>query len=815
MADNKHVFLINPKSNKSSFKRQRGFDPEANIQEEEAQPQKFIEEFKKEELRNDQAAFYTQRKYRNEHRSIAIPEVIDLIRIYFFCVFGNDLRKKFYERYGLSPVEYSHFNKTVMFEVVDNQLFKNFSTHIDQIINSPQKTSYENQPYNLIALILRFEFIGSRRRLFTAQERGILLSLISSAQIAYSVQKELLFNFLRQQRVTLTYLDGSPDIIEVRNLTREQTRSIADNFDIVKTITSTKALRIRPGIYGEVRREFGFAAIVPDNLPLVGIIDTGVSRIDPLRDVIAIPSYDHSGNGAFWDETGHGTLVAGIVVYGDDFHTDIKDNYTAKAKIAVIKAIHNTDDEIDIPKLIRDIRDARRSHGIRLFNMSLNIPYSKKYNDGYSQFAYELDKLAHEEDLLLFISVGNINSDYLQELLSEATHPDHEYPTFFYKIDSTSEFHSCRNTNISEPSESLNNVSVGALAGNLEGEDTSDVTPNHLYPAYYSRKYHFDFLQPINSVPLKKNQRNKYLNKPDLVFEGGDLFKYESGMEILRSPMSDTEKYYGRTCGTSIATPFITSYAAEILQIYPSLKTQTVKALLINSAIYHKRKDLPHFSNSTDALLKSMVGFGKPQKNNLLTTNDNSILFIIEDAISIGQIITMPINLPSYLKKTGNKLKFDITLCYSFLPLKDNHLSYLPLYMSFNLVRNVGIETIAEAEQSQYGIKQGFSWSEDHYGIENRLFSNAQSTSYSLQPNDLTNVGDAIALGIRCLCKDDIPESHRQHVENTQHQFSLVLRVTELPINKADGRLYQEMIACNNIQNIIEATGEIDAELDV
>ncbi|SHL89302.1 Subtilase family protein [Chitinophaga jiangningensis] len=814
MADNKHVFIINPKADNPSFKRQRGFDPTPETQDEENNEPKFIHEFKKEELRNDYAAFYTQRKSRNENRTIPGP-IIDLIRIYFLCVFGDDLKKKFFERYGLSPVEYTHFNKTVMFEVIDNQLFTTFSTHIQQIVESPEGTSYENQPYNLLALVMKFEFIGTLRRLFTSNETGILLTLISSANTAYLAQKRTLLQYLSNRQANVTYIEASPDIIEVKTLTREEKVTIASNFDIVKTVTSSRALKVRPGIYGTVRREFGFTVIVPEGLTTVGIIDTGVNRIEPLQNLISETAYDHTNMGSYWDEVGHGTLVAGLVTLGDEFPAEIKESYTAKAKIAVIKAIHNQDDEINIPRLIQDIRDAKRTHGIRLFNMSLNIPLAKKYNDGYSQFAYELDKLAYEEDLLIFISVGNINGDYIERLLIEETHPDHEYPAFFYKIDSTSEFHNCRNTNISEPSESLNNISIGALAGNLEKDDNSDITPNNSYPAYYSRKFHFDYNQAVNSTPLKKNQRNKYLNKPDLVFEGGDLFSYEAGIEILRSPMAETEKYFGRTCGTSLATPLGASYAAEILNNYPSLRTQTVKALLINTATFHRRKDLPHFSTSTDSLLKSMVGFGRPQKSTLLSTDDNSILFVIEDEISIGQIITMPIHLPEYLQTSGNKLKFDISLCYSFLPLKDNHLNYLPIYMAFNIVRNLDIRTISQAEQAQYGIKRGFSWSEDHYGIENRLFSNAQSTSYTLQPADLLNVENAIAIAVRCLCKDEIPDSYKRHASNNQHRFSIVIRITEIPINEVDGRLYQEMINCNEIRNIAEVINDNDIDLDV
>ncbi len=815
MPNNKHVFLLNEKSDNPKFKRKRGWKDSKEDEVEVPLQPKFIKDFQKENFRNDNISFYAQRKQRNENRLIQFPKNIDLIRIFFHTVFNADLNNKFEQRYGLSPVEYSHFNKTVVFEIINETLFLNFEKHIKEVIESPDETTYDNRPFNLIALILKFEFIGYRNRLLTSKETGILLTFISSANAVSIVQKQALLNFLDEQNLQITYNNSFPDILEIKNIKRSQNKFIADNFDIVRMITSTRALKIRPGAFGVNRREFGFTVTIPENLTTVGIIDTGISLIEPFENILLNTSYDHTGNGPFWDESGHGTMVAGLVILGDEFQMAVKENYSAKAKVIAIKALHNENDDINIPQLLLDIREAKRNYGVRLFNMSLNIPFAKKYNDTYSQFAYELDKLAHEEDILIFISVGNFDMDNLEELVINEAHPDHEYPTFFYNLNGTSQSHNCQNTNISEPSESLNNISVGALAGNLEEGDNTDITPNSFYPAYYSRKFHFDHSQPINKRPLSRNQNNKNLNKPDFVFEGGDLFRYDAGLEILRSPLANDDKYFGRSCGTSLSTPLVTSYAAEILNSYPSLKTQTVKALLINCASYYKKNDLPDFKTSTDSLLKSMVGFGKPQKTKLLSTDDNSIIFIIEDEIEAQQILTIPIVPPDYIKDSGNKLKFDISLCYSFMPLKDNHLNYLPVYMSFNLVKNVDIKTVAEKEQVEYGIKNGFSWSEDHHGIENRVFSNAQFKTYILQPNDLQNVGDTIALGVRCLVKSEIPASHAAKLENKKHSFSIVLSVTELPQINASNQLYSTMISCNEIRNIIELDGDADIEIEV
>jgi hypothetical protein len=814
MPNNKHVFLINEKADNPKFNRQRGRKQDDNKESEVLPQPKFIKDFQKESFRNDNVNFYSQRKLRKENRSIVFPKYIDLIRIFFHTVFNADLNKKIEQRYGLSPIEYSHFNKTVVFEIINEKLFVNFENHIKQVIDSPDETPYDSRDFNLIALILKFEFIGSRYRLLSSNETGILLTLISSANAVSVIQKEMLFSFLKERNLQITYSPLFPDILEIKSIVREQTKFIADNFDIVRMITSTRALKIRPGEFGENRREFGFTVNVPENLTTVGIIDTGISRLDPFKNILLNISYDHTGTSAYWDEVGHGTMVAGLVIFGDEFQRIVQGNYQAKAKVFAIKVLHNPDDDINIPQLLHDIKDAKRDHGIRLFNMSLNIPFAKKYNDTYSQFAYELDKLAYEEDILIFISVGNFDKDNLEDLVINEPHPDHEYPSFFYNLNHTSQSHSCQNTNISEPAESLNNISVGALAGNLEDGDNSDITPNNLYPAYYSRKFHFDYSQSINKKPLKKNQNNKHLNKPDFVFEGGDLFNYNSGIEILRSPLANDNKFFGRSCGTSLSTPLVTSYAAEILNNYPSLKTQTVKALLVNSASYYKKNSLPDFKTSTDALLKSLVGFGKPQKNKLLSTDDNSIIFVIEDEIEAHQILTIPIILPDYLKNSGNKLKFDISLCYSFMPLKDNHLNYLPVYMSFNLVKNIDIKTVAEKDQNEYGIKNGFSWSEDHHGIENRIFSNAQFKSYNLQPTDLNSLGDSIALGVRCLTKSEIPATHGTQLANKKHAFSIVLSITELPEINASNQLYLAMIACNEVRNIAHLEGEADIEIE-
>lgn len=815
MPNNFHLILKNPIADNPKFKRTRGYQA-ASEEKEEDTGAKVIEDFQKRNLASNRDAFNTGVRIRNERRTIALPILIDLVKIDFFKVFNNDLRSIFIERYGLAPVEYSKFNKTVLFEITNRDQFQVFQRHVDIIISSAEGTPYAGKPYNLLALIQSFQFIGSGERLSYPRHEGLLLTLIQTDGREGEQQKTAMIVYLQAQNISFTYIEDSPFMVQIHSLGEAQLNTLVDNFDIIKTVTSSRSTTVRPGQYGEVRREYGFEVEVPERLTTVGVIDTGFDRnIEPLRQLLTGINYDHTGYGPYWDEAGHGSLVTGLVALGDDFAASVKRTYTARARIAVIKAIHNTNDEINIPRLISDIRDAKRKHGIRLFNMSLNLPGAMAYNSSYSQFAYELDKLAHEEDILIFLSVGNFKEDSLEDLISNPnfSHPAHDYPSFFYERISPSPFHTCEDTNIFPPSDSLNNLSIGALAGNIEAGDNSDVTPLNIYPAYYTRKFHWDYSAMVNGSLLKKNQKNKFLNKPDLVYDGGDLFSYDAGIEVLSSGGRATGRFFFRTCGTSIATPLLCSFGAQILNMYPELRTQTIKAILINAASYYKLKDLPAFTGTNNSLLKSLIGFGKPDKNGLISTENNAITFIIEDEIEEEEIIVMPVNLPPGLKHSGNKLQCKISLCYSFLPVRENQLNYLPLHLSFGLVKNMDVDTIAQSNQDIYSIKKVFRWSEDHYGIENRIFSNAQSMSYTLQPGDLNNVDGSVAIAVRCLVKKDIPETHLNALDGISHAFSLVATFTELMENSADSDLYAQMAAINEVRII--AIGEVSGEADL
>lgn len=814
MPDNRHVYLRNPSGTNDGFKKTRNAQPDSE-DEPELDFSKFPTEPQQQRLRVATNTFNAERQQRQQDRSIQVPAIIDVVVIYFFKVFNQSLTKEFDRRYGLVPCVFEDFNKTVYFEINNPVSFNLFVRHLEMYYSSSQDETYEGKEYNLISLIYNFKFLSGNIRLESVSNSISSINLIQSSNTTALAIFRALLSYLNEQGIGTYQTDFSPDIIEVSDLTDERAREIANNFDIVKTISSSRVERIRPGAFGNIRRDYGFTVTVPEGVPTIGIIDTGFFRIDPLRGCLADISYDLTNTAAYIDDLGHGTIVACLAALGEEFIQTIKDNYEAKAKIAVIKAIQNDNDGLDMLRLVDVIRQAHTELGIRIFNLSLNEPLHKTYNKHISNYAYLLDKLAFENDLLFFISVGNIQEQRLRELIVDEPHDTHAYPAIFYSLDTQSEIHSCESTNIAEPSESMNNISIGAIAGNLEEGLTADITPAEELPAYYTRKFHYDYSQQINGSPFMRSQKNKHLNKPDLVFEGGDLFRFEAGIEVLRSPIEqDGPRFFSRSAGTSLSTPLVASYAASTVRHYPTLKMQSIKALLINAAESPCGNNPPQFRTLPKQVLRKLIGFGRPQGEFLITTSDNSITFVIEDEIEVNELRTIPISIPAYINRSGNKLNFKSTLCYSFRPIKDNHLAYLPLQITFGIFQPIEAQTMATMKTEDYRIKDGMSWSDDFFGIENRLFSNVQQRNDNVSGQKIGEIGNLVSLAIKCAAKKEIPTGDLGYIENTSHKFSFVLTITELPISRASDRLYADMVAINTIEAIADAQTDATAEAE-
>jgi hypothetical protein len=433
-----------------------------------------------------------------------------------------------------------------------------------------------------------------------------------------------------------------------------------------------------------------------------------------------------------------------------------------------------------------------------------------------------LDKLAYEEDILIFIAAGNMNYDDIVAMQGDLQDL-HNYPNHFYNPGISSDLHSCEFTNICIPAESMNHISVGALADNYRLDTDTHLSNDKQLPAYYSRKNHYDFKQEINGVKLSNNYSNKHLFKPDIVMPGGDLLNDDSAMQVIGFGDMGTD-YYGFDAGTSLATPLALNLAVQLLNIYPSISLQSVKALMINSAdnfsdayltdMVDQRKDSLAMTQygvpfgrliggdktkitrqvlSKEDIHRNLVGFGKPDANKLLYSSDGEVSLLVEDEIRTDHHKVILVNIPDYLldSTTSKCLDIQATLCFKINPAWGNHVDYNPLHISFNFANSVveSLDDLAEIISDREHQYYEDYWTEEIRALEEiktwRDLTDTEKTKLSKLKLDVKNQRLGVKKNILSWSEDFFPLVNKPLSNRQQMSINL----SKIDIEKIDKKL--------------------------
>lgn len=282
-------------------------------------------------------------------------------------------------------------------------------------------------------------------------------------------------------------------------------------------IQSIRVPVIKPSAYNQPELTWNLKIVPPAKKDVkVGILDNGLRPIDPLADIIIDYRFDITGSpeNALLATSSYGTVVASLAALGMEYFNTKKTDFISDAWIVPIKILNFSSGYFNPHDIIGVIEKAYRQ-GVKIFNLSVCGP-CKNYNSGISEYAYLLDRLAFKYNILIFISTGNLGFEDVEAMQAEATHGGfHNYPNHFYNPNKSSSSHSCEASNICSPAESMNNVSVGAIAENFNDRNPADLTPFKELPAYYTKKHHIDYLRKVNGTFFSDSQKNVHINKPD------------------------------------------------------------------------------------------------------------------------------------------------------------------------------------------------------------------------------------------------------------------------------------------------------------
>jgi hypothetical protein len=358
--------------------------------------------------------------------------------------------------------------------------------------------------------------------------------------------------------------------------------------------------------------------------PRIGIIDGGIG--DTLSDWV-IDRWD-----VLADEhinQAHGTFIGGLAVVGASLNGAAVCPEADGAELVDVAVF--PDEASDsfatyysggLPQFFDEmeaaVADARARHGVRVFNMSLNI-LQPAAPDTYSPHAVRLDRIAEDSNAVIFISAGNIRP---QDLRPEwAADP----------ASALSGLALARNDGLLTPAESARNVAVAAL--NPTGHNGCVA----LAPARYSRR----------GPGLRAGV------KPDLAHIGGSGTQHPTLGHGLFSILPDGTIIDG--CGTSYAAPLVAKTAAALDH---AIEGEVSRETLIGLLVHHAQLPEPLQSKLLAPVARHLVGFGMPPSaNRIMESGDHSITLVFASRIQQGQQINFRFPWPSSLIGPGGKCR--------------------------------------------------------------------------------------------------------------------------------------------------------------
>lgn len=431
---------------------------------------------------------------------------------------------------------------------------------------------------------------------------------------------------------------------------------------------------------------------VPPNAvaPAVCVIDSGVQEghvllqaaVDQAASHCFLPGTPTADVGDEVAPGGHGTRVAGAVLYGEEVpKAGVPELPFWIQNARVLNAQNRMPPELFPPEAIRQsverFNDGPRQ--TRIFNHSINAR-------GYcrtrymSSWAAEIDQLSNERDVLIVQSAGNLPLEGNAPIVGIREHlvAGRDYPAYLSE-------NSCR---VANPGQSLQALTVGSVAYDVAEAGawrTFATQPNG--PSAFSR-----------TGPGIWN-----VIKPEVVTYGGDAVRTQNDPpdiqsggrvpaacpELVRSTLHAPGPAFDRDeVGTSYAAPKVARIAAHVQRVLPNETTLLYRALVVQSAHWPAWAEaiLTRLRNSPgnlspaekQALLTSAshvlrcLGYGIPDEQRATASTDHRTTLITsgEGEIKAAECHIYQVPIPPELRQQADEfeIRIDVTLSYVAQP---------------------------------------------------------------------------------------------------------------------------------------------------
>ena len=368
--------------------------------------------------------------------------------------------------------------------------------------------------------------------------------------------------------------------------------------------------------------------IFDDSKIKVCILDTGVNNghqlLQPILDnanTLTVEP-DWGTNDHYQCRGGHGTLMAGLIGYGN-FEKELAsgNKVLITHKLCSVKILPPPT-QAGTPKELWGYVTAQGISRAEIQNPEKVLLYciavtSKDDTDKGrpSSWSGAVDNLAYgegESQRLIIISAGNVLDDESWE-----NYPDSNF-----------------GSSIENPAQSWNALTVGA---HTEKILVNDARFNNHTPVANQNE-----LSPYSTTSLIWEK--KWPVKPDVVFEGGNLLRAPDGsvtphddLELLSTSKSFNIKPFDTINATSAATAQASWFAAKIAFEYPDAWAETIRGLMVHSASWspamlHQMNVRSGNRGDYKNLLK-VFGYGVPDFEKALYSSESALTFIAQEII--------------------------------------------------------------------------------------------------------------------------------------------------------------------------------------
>ncbi len=433
------------------------------------------------------------------------------------------------------------------------------------------------------------------------------------------------------------------------------------------------------------------APVAPDaGAPTVCVIDSGIQEGHNLLQAAIDQNTSHcflpaAPTNAVQDEVapgGHGTRVAGAVLYGEEVPNAGAPQLPFWIQNArVLDAQNQMPVELFPPEALRAAVE-RFNDGPRqtkIFNHSINAR-------GYcrtrymSSWAAEVDQLCNERDVLIVQSAGNLPIQGTAPFIGIVDHltAGREYPQYLYESAAR----------VANPGQSLQALTVGSVAYDVaeSGAWRTFATQTDA-PSAFSRTGPgiWNVIKP--EVVTYGGDAVRTNNNPPDVQGGGRVAN--ACPSLVRStlyapgPASDRDD-----AGTSYAAPKVARIAAQIQSVLPDEPALLYRALVVQSAKWPEWAEsiLVRLRNPADDMTRAQkdellaaasqaircIGYGIPDEGRATSNTDHRTTLITsgENTIRAGECHIYQVPIPPELRQQADEfdIRIDVTLSYVAQP---------------------------------------------------------------------------------------------------------------------------------------------------